>query len=130
MEKENKDIITAELMNFILDNVKLRLEITDASKDSLLTLYINTLCQNITIRTNRKKFPEDLKYVVIDMVVDKFDVNKKDSDIQNIQSMSENGRSVNYGVSSTTASRLNIIAQKQLDENDKLINRYRLVYKV
>ena len=96
----------------------------------LLTLYIKIICNNILIRTNRRIFPEKLKYTVIDLVKDKFDSNNTNSeDIQSIQSMSEAGRSVNFGVSSVISNKLNLIAQKQLDENEILINRFRLLYK-
>ena len=73
-----------------------------------------------------------MKYIVVDLVKDKFDLNNgnnANSDIQSVQSMSEAGRSVNFGVSNVIANRLNIIAQKQLDENMAIINKYKLLYK-
>ena len=77
-------------------------------------------------------FVPELKYIVVDLVKDKFDLNNgntADSDIQSIQSMSEAGRSVNFGVPNVIANRLNIIAQKQLNDNQAIINKYRLLYK-
>ena len=46
--------------------------------------------------------------------------------------MSEAGRSVTFGatqVSTVLANNLNLIAQKQLEENEKLINKFKLLYK-
>lgn len=129
MAKEDNGI-TPELINDILLNVKLMLGITDNTKDTLLTLYINMICNNILVRTHRRKFVDKLKYVVINLVKDKFDVTNKDNpDLQAIQSMSEAGRSVNFGASSVIATRLNLLAQKQLDENEALIREFKLLYR-
>ena len=95
----------------------------------LLTFYITAICNNILIRTNRRMFPEQLKYVVVDLVKNKFDSNNTNNIQSSIQSMSEAGRSVNFGVSGVVANKLNLIAQKQLDENEILINRFRLLYR-
>ena len=128
MEENNG--ITQELINFILTNVKLMLGIEDASQDSLLTLYINIICHNFLIRVNRRVFPEKAKYLMIDLVKDKFDSNNTtDPQLQAIQSMSEYDRTVNFGVTSTVANKLNLIAQKQLDNNEILINKFKLLYK-
>ena len=133
MENENDKGITEELIQEILENVKLELNLTDSSKDDLLTLYIKIICNNLVIYTNRRTFVPDMKYLVVDLVKDKFDFNNStgtgDTDIQSIQSMSEAGRSVNFGVSSTVANRLNLIAQRQIEENKLLINRFKLLYK-
>lgn len=124
----NENVISSELMEFILNNVELYLGENTYDK-KLIILYINMLCQNIIIQTNRNKFPEALRYLVIDLVKDKFDINKPDSEIQSVQSMSETGRSINFGTSGVLATKLNLIAQKQLEEHTSLINRYRLVYR-
>lgn len=124
----DKNVISNELMKFILNNVELYLG-ENTYDEKLIILYINMLCQNIIIQTNRHKFPEALRYLVIDLVKDKFDINKTDSEIQSVQSMSETGRSINFGTSGVLASKLNLIAQKQLEEHTSLINRYRLVYR-
>lgn len=127
---EDNNGITPQLIQFIVTNVKLILGITDTSEDTLLTLYATMICNNILIKTNRRVFPEDLKFVVINLVKDKFDSNNKaDPELSTIQSMSEYDRSVSFGASDILKSRLNLIAQKQLDENESLINRYRLLYK-
>lgn len=129
---ENDSGITEGLIQDILKNVKLVLGISDTSKDDLLTLYINMMCNNILILTNRRVFVKELKYVVINLVVDKFDTNnaRNIEDIQTIQSMSEYDRTVNFGVSDILRARLNALAQKQLEENQTLINRYKLLYRV
>lgn len=147
---ENDRGITEELIKEILDNVCLILNIVEPKQPeeeteeyqkekaqydyqiAVLTLYIKAICTNILIMTNRRMFVPDLKYVVVDLVKDKFDLNNgnnTDSDIQSIQSMSEAGRSVNFGVSNVIASRLNLIAQKQLDENQAIINKFKLLYR-
>ena len=64
MENNDKGI-TTELIQDILNSVKLVLNLEDTSKDNLLTLYIDIICNRLLIRTNRKVFIPDLKYVVI-----------------------------------------------------------------
>lgn len=137
--------INNELFKFILDNVKLLLNIKERTEKStdeekaayeytinILTLYINKLCKEIKIKTNRYKFPEDLKYLVIDLTVDAYNQynieNNSDSN-QVIQSMSETGRSVNFGTPDNIKTKFQLILQKQLNDNEKQINRYRLLYK-
>lgn len=127
---ENNDGITPQLITFILSNVKLEEGITDTEKDALLTLYIEIVCHNFLILTNRNVFPERAKYLMIDLVKDKFDSNNTLApELQAIQSMSEYDRTVNFGVTSTVEARLNLIAQKQLDENAQLINKFKLLYR-
>jgi hypothetical protein len=122
--------ITQELINFIVTNVKVILGITDTSKDSLLTLYATMLCNNVLIKLNRRRFPEALKYVMVDLVKDKFDSNnKEDPELKAIQSMTEYDRSVSLGASDVLKARLNLIAKQQLDANEQVINRFKLLYK-
>lgn len=126
---ENKNGITPELISDILQNVKILSGITDNSKDQLLTVYINMICNNILIKTNRRVFVPELKYVVINLVKDKYDTIQTDADLQSVQSMSEYDRSVTFGVSEPIKYKLNLIAEKQLDENENLINKYKLLYR-
>lgn len=96
----------------------------------LLTLYIKATCQEILIKTNRRIFVPELKYVVIDLVNDKY--NNKDlsgDGLQSIQSMSEAGRSVNFGVSNVIANKINLLVKKQIEDNQSMINKYKLLYK-
>lgn len=100
-------------------------------KISLLSLYIRAICTNILIKTNRRMFIPDLKYVVIDLVNDKWASTDSVSGdtLNSIQSMSEAGRSVNFGASNVVANKLNLIAKKQLEENELLINKFKLLYR-
>lgn len=129
MEPDNDRGITNKLITEILDGVKLILNITDTSKDELFTLYIKILCTNILIKTNRRIFVPDLKYLVIDLVVNKFNTDTPDEEIQSIVSMTEYDRTVNFGVSNVLQTKLTLLAQKQLQENDILINKYKLLYR-
>lgn len=128
------NVITQELFDFIYKNVLIMLDIQepDNATKQLITLYINSTCQNIVIKTNRTSFPEGLKYLVIEMVTDWYTVNKSNIDTEStqiVQSMSENGRSVNYTIPDNLKSKINLFIQKQLNEQDTLINRYKLLYR-
>ena len=112
------------------ENNKTPEQIEYEHKIYLLVLYIKMICNNILIKTRRKVFPKELKYLVVNLVVDKFNSNLPDSDIQQIQSMTEYDRTVNFGVSSITKTKLEMIARKQLEEYDDLIKEYRLLYRV
>lgn len=131
MDYDNDHGITPELITDILNSIKLVLGITDTSKDDILTLYINAVCNNILIKTNRRIFVPELKYVVMNLVADKWNSDRAslDDTLNSIQSMAEAGRSVTFGVSSVIGNKLNLIAQKQLEENEILINKYKLLYK-
>lgn len=149
-QDQNQDRgITEELIQEILDNVCLVLNIVEPEQPEeeteeyekekaeydriieILKLYIQAICTNILIKTNRRMFIPDLKYIVCNLVVDKYtnDIGSNDSDINSIQSMSEAGRSVNFGISNALLNKLNLIAQKQIEENETLINKYKLLYK-
>ena len=122
--------ITPELINDIVKNVKLILNITDSEKDTILVLYTNMICNYILIKTNRRIFPPELKYLAINLIKDKFDSNNSDNpELQTITSMSEYDRTVNFGASDILKSKLELIAQNQIKENEQLINRYKLLYK-
>lgn len=127
---ENNKGISHELIDDIVDNIKILNNITDSKSDNILELYTEAICTNILIKTNRRIFPPELKYVVIDLVGNKLLSDKNDSELQSIQSMSEFDRSVNFGVSGPLQAKLNLIAQKQLDDNEKLINHFKLLYKI
>lgn len=97
----------------------------------LLTYYINETCNNILIKTNRTKFPEDLKYLVVQLTNDAYCMYKSNSaeGSQTIQSMSETGRTVNFGISDTDKIKYQLLINRQLNDNEQLINRYKLLYK-
>ena len=138
--ENNDNGITHALIQDILNQVNLALNIKDAEIDKVLEMYINIICNKILIKTNRRIFVPKLKYAVIGLVQDAYilylsnlkAINDIDSSTNSIQSMSEAGRSVSFGatnVSNDLANRLNLIANKQLEENELLINRFKLLYK-
>lgn len=124
--------IDDKLFEFILKNIKLTLPEDSSISDELIKLYINKTCSDITIKTNRNSFPEGLKYLVIDIVSDIVNLNTQEAKAntnQNIQSMSETGRTVTFGASDTTKTKINLLYQQKLKDNEKLINSFRLLYK-
>ena len=140
MENNNDNGITTQLIQDILNSVKLSQGLTDTSKDNLLIMYINKICNNILIKTNRKIFMPELKYVVIDLVNNAYimylnnlkGINDINNSNNSIQSMSEAGRNVSFGatnISNDLANKLNLLTQKQLEENELIINKFKLLYK-
>lgn len=126
----NTKIIDAPTYDSILHNVKL---INKDYDEELLIFYVDKVIQDIVIKTNRNKFPEDLKYLVVDMITDILDINKANdtsSESQGIKSISEGGRNVSFGMDSYSQARFNLLLQQKITDNEKLINRYRLLYKV
>lgn len=124
------EIIDTSTNGFILNNVKL---LNPDVKEEILKFYINKAVQEITIKTNRIKFPDDLKYLVIDLVNDMLAINNMNTnsqEAQSIKSMTEQDRKVDFGLDSYSQTRFNLLLQQKLLDNEKLINRYRLMYKV
>ena len=123
-------IIDTKTYDFILRNAKL---INKDFNEEILAYYIDKAINDVTIKTNRNKFPEGLKYLVVEMITDILDVNKANnssSESQGIKSISEGGRNVSFGMSDYSLSRFNLLLQQKIADNEKLINRYRLLYKV
>lgn len=106
----------------------------DIEGDKYIIIYlINKICQEIVIKTNRNQFPKDLKYLVIDLVNNAFGVIKADHDPstnQNINSMSEAGRSVSFGATDSWKTKYQMLLDQQMKTNETLINKYKLLYKV
>lgn len=124
------EIIDTSTNGFILNNIKL---LNPDIKEEILKFYINKAIQEITIKTNRIKFPDDLKYLVIDLVNDMLAINNMNTnsqEAQSIKSMTEQDRKVDFGLDSYSQTRFNLLLQQKLLDNEKLINRYRLMYKV
>lgn len=124
------EIIDTSTNGFILNNVKL---LNPDVKEEILKFYINKAIQEITIKTNRIKFPDDLRYLVIDLINDMFAINNMNTnsqEAQSIKSMTEQDRKVDFGLDSYSQTRFNLLLQQKLLDNEKLINRYRLMYKV
>lgn len=123
-------IIKSDIYNFILNNIRL---LNQNIKEEILKFFIDKVINEIVIKTNRNKFPEDLKYLVIDIVNDLCAeyTSEIEPDANNvIQSMSEDGRSVNFGASDFFKTKMQLLLQQKLNDNEILIRKYRLLYKV
>lgn len=125
---DNDRGITDKLIDEIVEYVKLTSTIDN---DEVLRVYTEAICTNILIKTNRRMFTPELKYVVMTLVKDKFIEENTDinNDAQSIQSMSEDGRTVNFGVSDLMKAKLNLLAEKQITENENIIGKFKLLYK-
>lgn len=124
--------IDKEIYDFIIKNVNLlNKEITDSD---LLDYFIDKTCTEIIIKTNRNKFPDALKFLVIDLVdeaIGLYTSTKQDSDKnQVVQSMSETGRSITYGTSDDWKIKYKLLLEKQMEDHKTMLNRYKLLYKV
>ena len=124
--------IEKETYDFILKNITLlNKEITDSD---LLVYFIDKICTEIIIKTNRNKFPDGLKFLVIDLVdeaIELYSSTKKENDAnQVVQSMSEAGRSITYGTSDDWKTKYTLLLEKQIEDHKTMINRYKLLYKV
>lgn len=127
------NILDTELFDFIYNKILTLNNITAPEQNitKIIEYYINDVCTQITIKTNRNKFPKDLKYLAIGMINRAFNLYKSDttSDNQNIQSMSETGRSVTFGETDNQKTKYQLLINQELKDNELLINRYRLLYK-
>ena len=127
-----------EIINDILKDFKLLNSIDNPNNDNLFILYIKEAVQQILNLTNRYKFPEELRYVVLDIAEDFYTNNailKKITNSEttgNIKSISEAGRQVTFGSAeeSTINSLLSNYINQQLQMRMKEIYRYKLLYKV
>lgn len=139
----DSSIIDQETFLFIYKNVCIfnNINYTDAdivnpnvSGVNYQIIYlINKLVREIVILTNRTMFPTDLKYLAVDLVNDSYGVISHESNPetnQNINSMSEAGRSVSFGATQTWQTKYNMLLQNQMKGNENLINKYKLLYKV
>ena len=123
-------IIDTETYQFIVQNVKL---LNNDIPDELLTYFIDETIHNLTINTNRAKFPKGLRYLAIDIVNDLYKESQANTDpnsTNTIQSMSEDGRNVTFGASDYEKTRMNLYLQQKIANNEMLIKRFRLLYKV
>lgn len=126
-----------ELIDDILKDFKLMNDIEDTDKDSLYTLYIKKSIQTILNLTNRIVLPEELKYVVLDMVNEFYNEKLQQNSLNieastYIKQVSEEGRTVQFGNMSELQLNSLLSAQinYQLSLRTKEIYRYRLLYKV
>lgn len=127
--EENDRGISKELIESILKNVKLLEGITDSNKDEVLKLYINIICSKILEKTNRRVFPKELEYIVVEMTQNDYKSNLPSDELQGVQKMSEAGRSVDFGVDETTSKKIELYVSKKLFDYDTIINRYKLLYR-
>lgn len=127
-----------EIINDILKDFKLLNSIDNSNNDNLFMLYIKKAVQIILNLTNRYKFPEELRYVVLDLAEDFYTNNSilgkitNSETTGNIKSISEAGRQVTFGSAeeSTINSLLSNYINQQLQMRMKEIYRYKLLYKV
>lgn len=124
--------IEKDTYDFMLKNVNLlNKEISDSD---LLNYFIDKTCTEIIIKTNRNKFPDALKFLVIDLVdeaIGLYTSTKQDAEKnQVVQSMSETGRSITYGTSDDWKTKYKLLLEKQMEDHKTMINRYKLLYKV
>lgn len=127
-----------ELINGILKEFKILNSISNVLNDDLYKLYIKKSIQTILNLTNRYNFPNELRYVVLDLVNEFYNDNDFMKSVtggevnQSIKSISEEGRQVTFGNASesTVNSLLSSYISNRLDMRKQEINRYKLLYKV
>lgn len=127
-----------ELINGMLKDFKLKNGIEDSNNDMLYILFIKEAIQTILNLTNRYEFPEELRYLVLDLTNDFYLDNSLLTKATNneisgsIKSVSEAGRQVTFGEEQQTIlnSLLSSFINERLSLQMKQINRFRLLYKV
>jgi len=127
-----------ELINGILKEFKMLNSISNVLNDDLYKLYIKKSIQTILNLTNRYVFPNELRYVVLDLINELYNDNgfiksvTNNETTQSIKSISEEGRQVTFGNASesTVNSLLSSYISNRLDIRKQEINRYKLLYKV
>ena len=115
-----------------LTHIKLLLRIVDESQDLILNYYINKVKQSILNYCNRTDFPEELNYVLGDMVIDIYNQNNdSNSNLDNgvggkVASISEDGRTVEFG-SSVSLNQITLNDMLKLRKNE--LNNFRRVFR-
>lgn len=127
------NILDTQLFEFIYNKILIlnNIQIPDSNVKDIIEYYINDVCTQITIKTNRNKFPKDLKYLAVGMINRAYNLYKSEttSDDQVIQSMSETGRTVSFGQSDNQKTKYQLLLEQELKNNELLINRYKLLYR-
>lgn len=139
----DKNIIDEETFLFIYKSICTFNNITytddditdpDISGVNYQIIYIiNKMVQKIVNLTNRSQFPEPLKYLVVDLVINDYMLITKEAEPstnQNINSMSEAGRSVSFGATQTWQTKYNMLLEQNMQDNQSQINKFKLLYKV
>jgi hypothetical protein len=93
----------------MLENIKLVLGITDASKDNLINYYINVYQRKIIAYCNLIEFPLELESTVEELIINK--MSNKDS---TVKSESIGDYRIDYNVSSD-----------ELTSYSKILNKFR-----
>ena len=126
----------ADLKLNILKNFKILNSINDNKNDALYKLYIDRSIQEILNLTNRIRFPEELNYVVLDMINDFYDININKTKINDesnnyIKSITEENRTVTFGNSSELLlnSAISNHITNNLENRKAQINKFKLLYK-
>lgn len=126
----------ADLKLNILKNFKILNSINDNKNDALYKLYIDRSIQEILNLTNRIRFPEELNYVVLDMINDFYDINTNKTKINDesnnyIKSITEENRTVTFGNSSELLlnSAISNHITNNLENRKAQINKFKLLYK-
>lgn len=110
-------------MNDILDIVKKLSGIEDDSKDDILLLQIDIAVQSVLNYCNIKELPEELRYVVAQMVLDMY-AEATGGDTSALSKVSESGRSVSFD-----SSLLQISARNKVKDRQQQLNRFKRLYR-
>ena len=110
----------------IIENILTLLEVKSIKvSEPILNLYVDKVIQYILNYCNRTELPQELSYVVIDMVVNECEKAQSSSNSDGISSLSEGGRSVSFV---TEVNKLPIYVD--FDNKQKsILNKFRLLYR-
>lgn len=111
-----------------LSTIKVMLGISDESADAILRIYIQTVSQSILNYCNISELPSALNFILCQMVVDTYcEMKTKNtgSVVGNVQSISEDGRTVSF----TNGSELKSSIEDRITKIKEL-NRYKKLFRV
>lgn len=108
----------------ILEICKVLLPNTSKIDDTRLSLYVDIIYQKILNYCNRYDFPEALKYVAAQMVIDLITDNQViNGNISSLKSIEEDGRKVEFNVDNIMTA-----AEEKVTKTTEL-NRYKKLYR-
>lgn len=112
-----------------LSTIKVMLGISDESADAILRIYIQTVSQSILNYCNISELPSTLNFILCQMVVDIYNDMKSRSStgsvVGNVQSISEDGRTVSF----TNGSEFKTVIEDRIAKTREL-NRYKKLFRV
>ena len=112
-----------------LSTIKVMLGISDESADAILRIYIQTVSQSILNYCNISELPSALNFILCQMVVDIYNDMKSRSStgsvVGNVQSISEDGRTVSF----TNGSEFKTVIEDRIAKTREL-NRYKKLFRV